>query len=238
MGFHDRDYLNSARTVTTPHAGTVMGPVSLVIGFSPVLLSHTLAGAGSRQVIVVLTSRPAAPQRRTMIALPSSLGLQRGHQHVGRVELRSGVAGGAGPRAGAGRQRLARPRWRSARPRPGRSRGAAAGRSGKREALPGRRGSWCPSGCSSPRSRASASARPSCARRPDSVCELSSVAVMPPTWTSGASSVTQVTPQSLVGHVGPAADGEPVLAGAGHLVGLRPDHAERARRAHLAVRAR
>ena len=87
-----------------------------------------------------------------------------------------------------------------------------------RSVLPGRPGSWCASGCSSPTSRAAAWARWSSARCRGSVCELSSRAVSPPSWTSGASSVTQVTPKSSVRDIDPAADGEPVLAGAGHLV--------------------
>src|ERR1700748_1998504 len=64
------------------------------------------------------------------------------------------------------------------------------------------------------------------------------VAVMPPTSTSGASSVAHVTPEGFIRDVDPSADGEPVFARAGELVDLWLDGAERNIQQHLSVRDR
>src|SRR4051812_1233931 len=71
-GLH-RYFANSARNVTTPHAGTEISSFDFFNTFSLVSLSHTFAGLD--HVSFARDVEALAPKRRMMQALPSSLGL-------------------------------------------------------------------------------------------------------------------------------------------------------------------
>jgi len=92
----------STRTVTRPQAGMVRRPSSGCSGRSLASLRHSRFGAGSLQTISVWTARPAAPQRRTMSAWPSSLGLMPVTNASGELRRRRGKADGFVPRAALG----------------------------------------------------------------------------------------------------------------------------------------
>ena len=67
---------HSARSVTRPQAGIGMSPASSRSGRSLVSLSQTCFGAGADHSNLATAGWSLALNRRTMIALPSSLGFR------------------------------------------------------------------------------------------------------------------------------------------------------------------
>ena len=102
-----RHYGSSARSVTTPQAGTGTSPETSCLGRSLVSLSHSRFGAGCDQVSFALTGLSLAPNKRTMIAVPSSLGFSPLTSTSAGSTRSSGVARRCGAAAGHGHQRLA-----------------------------------------------------------------------------------------------------------------------------------
>src|SRR5258708_19453229 len=92
-------YMDSARRVTMLYAGTSIGPLTLRRGCSWVLLSQRTLGFGSLQVSFTDAFCPAAPNKRTIQALPSSLGLKALTRTLGLETSRPGVLGSS-PRPG------------------------------------------------------------------------------------------------------------------------------------------
>ena len=176
-----------------PQPGTSTAEAAFSRGCSLVSLSHTWLrrGAGPGELHLLGFAGSAEQPHDPGLAVVARF--EGGYHHLVRRQGQAAALRGAGlmpgPRSAAGSRR----RRTSPRP-PAQSLCGGGWRTGTRWGLPARRGSWCASGCSSPRSRWSARARGAESRRRGWSASRSGWPVMPPTSTSGASTGDQVTP--------------------------------------------